>query len=187
MTHHSEAMRQAAIEAVDSGKTLLEKMKSISNAYRTHREMSVQEAVSIVLQEIWLRKTHPVVMFANSNLPEKRYRICRSEEEITNMPSDSTDIFKKNMLDRYTDRPNRTFKNGKYRLIDSMCFAEFLSNYYLSVKQKSEERNDSQPEILEDLIQEIPNENGFPKTIPLMSSKETLTLRKEKCVLYEVC
>ena len=145
--------------------------------------MSVQEAVSIILPEIWLRKTHPVVMFANSNLPEKRYRICRSEEEITNMPSDSTDIFKKNMLDRYTDRPNRTFKNGKYRMVDSMCFAEFLSNYYLSVKHKSEERNDSQPEILEDLIQDVSNENGFPKTVPLMSSKETLTLRKEKCVL----
>ena len=125
----SDAMKLAASEALESSKTLFEKMKSISNAYRTHREMSVQEAVSIVMPEIWLRKTSPAVMFANSNLPDKRYRICRSEEEIVNMPSDSTDIFKKNMLDRYMDRPNRTFKNGKYRMLDAICFAEFLPNY----------------------------------------------------------
>ena len=179
----SDAMKHAASEALESGKTLLEKMKSISNAYRTHREMSVQEAVSIVLPEIWLRKTFPVVMFANSNLPDKRYRVCRSEEEIANMPSDSTDIFKKNMLDRYMDRPNEAFNNGRYRIVDNMCFAEFLSNYYLTIKQKPEDQNDSQPEILEELIQEIVNGNNLPQTLPLMSSKDKLTLRKEKCVL----
>ena len=132
----SEAMKKAATEAMESGKTLLEKMKSVANAYRTHREMSVQEAVSIVLPEIWLRKTHPMVQFANSNLPDKRYRVCRSEEEIATMPSESTNIFKKNMLDRYIDRPNEAFQNGKFTRIDAMCYAEFLSNYYLTPKNQ---------------------------------------------------
>jgi len=55
----TEAMKQAAKEALDSNQSLREKMKSISRAYRTHREMSIQEAVSIFLPEIWLRKTSP--------------------------------------------------------------------------------------------------------------------------------
>ena len=51
--------------------------------------MPVQEAVSIILPEIWLRKT-PAVTFAKSNLPEKRHRIFQTEEEIRNLPKGST-------------------------------------------------------------------------------------------------
>jgi len=78
------------------------------------------------MPEIWLRKTFPAVVFANSNIPEKRYRVCRAEEEIANLPPDSTDIFKRNMLDRYMDRPNSEFKNGKYHIVDQMCYSDFL-------------------------------------------------------------
>lgn len=87
------------------------------------------------------------------------------------------------MLDRYIDRPNLQFLNGKYQVIDSMCYAEFLSRYSLKTKPKLEEENDSQPEILKDIISEIQVESTYPKTLPLMSSKEKLSLRKEKCVL----
>jgi len=82
----SEAMKKAASQALETGDTLFKQMKSIANAYRNHREMSVQEAVAIVMPEIWLRKTFPAVIFANSNIPEKRYRVCRTEEEISNLP-----------------------------------------------------------------------------------------------------
>ena len=106
-------------------------MKSISKAYRTQREMSIQEAVSIVLPEIWLRKTSPGVIFANSNLPENRYRILKSEEDISNMEEGETDIFKRNMLERYINRPDRNFRKGKYAALDNLCYAHFLANYYL--------------------------------------------------------
>ena len=66
-----EAMKQAAYEAYESGKPVCERMKSVARAYRTHRKMSIQEAVTIALPELWLRKTCPTVVFANSNLPEK--------------------------------------------------------------------------------------------------------------------
>ena len=106
-------MKQAAREAYESGKPVCERMKSVAKAYRTHREISVQEAVTIALPELWLRKTCPVVVLANSNLPKKRCRICRSEAEILNMPSNSKDLFKRNMLDRYIDRPDKIFHQGK--------------------------------------------------------------------------
>jgi len=95
----SEAMKKAASQALETGNTLFEQMKSNANAYRNHCEMSVQEAVAITMPEIWLRKTFPAVVFANSNIPEKRYRICRTEEEISNLPPDSTDIFRRNMME----------------------------------------------------------------------------------------
>ena len=178
----SEAMKQAASEAFEFGKTAYEKTKSVAKAYRTHREMSIQEAVSIILPEIWLRKTSPAVMFANSNLPEKRYRVCRSEEEIANMHEDETNIFKKNMLDRYIDRPNMQYRKGKYACMENICYAEFLENYVIDTKKRIEEENDCQPTVLEDLIiSEEPS--TLPKSVPLMSCKEYVKLRKTKCVL----
>ena len=178
----SEAMKQAAKEAYESGHSAAEKMKSIAKAYRTNREMSVQEATAVILPQIWLRKTSPQVIFANSNLPDDRYRIFKTEEEILNMADDETNVFKRNMLDRYIDRPNSSFKNGKFAIIDSICYAEFLRNYTLDKKPNENDENDYQPQVLEEVIEDE-DTNLLPKVVPLMSSRERLKLRKKKCVL----
>ena len=93
------------------------------------------------------------------------------------MDDDETNIFKRNMLDRYLDRPNTFFKNGKFAIIDSLCYADFLRNYTLDSKKSNEnDQNDYQPEILEEIEKEL-SPNSLPKSIPLMSSKEKLKLR----------
>ena len=102
----SEAMKQAAKEAITINKSKVEQIKA--RAYATKRECSVQEAFYHIMPELWLRKTSARVMFANSNLPEYRYKLFRTQEEINVLPEDS----KRNMLDRYIDRPNSTFKGG---------------------------------------------------------------------------
>ena len=175
----SEAMKQAAKEALKMNLNHYEQMKAVARAYITKRECSVQEAVYHVMPELWLRKTFPRVLFANSNLPENRFKICRSEEEIKELPAESADIFKRNMLDRYLDRPNRNFKEGKYQVLDTFCFAEFISHYYV-VAAKPENENDSQPEILQDyVLDDNHSDCSYPSTIPLMSSvKEKLKCRK---------
>ena len=91
-------------------------------------------------------------------------------------------FFKRNMLDRYIDRPNSTFKGGKYSVIDQLCFSQFLSHYYLVAKPQ-DDANDSQPQVLLDDLVEVNNVSTFPKNIPLMSSKEKLKCRKVKAVL----
>ena len=53
--------------------------------------------------------------------------IFKNENEIDVLPDDSTDLFQCNMLDRYLDRPSKSFKNGASKVIDQLCFAEFLS------------------------------------------------------------
>ena len=102
-------MKQAAKEAYTMKLNVFEEIKLISKAYSTKRECSVQEAVYRVMPELWLRNTCPGVIFANRNLTEDRYRRCRNEDEIKEMPEDSTDFFKRNMLERYVDRPNVTY------------------------------------------------------------------------------
>ena len=38
------------------------------------------------------------------------------------------------MLKRYIDRRNKHLENGRYRQIDQLCFADFLSLYYVLPK-----------------------------------------------------
>jgi len=95
------------------------------------------------MPELWLRKVFPGVTFANTNIPEKRFRICLNEDELNELPEDSTAIYKQNMLDRYCDRPDLSHCNGKYAVVSEMCYAEFLRFY--SVKYVECKENDCQP------------------------------------------
>ena len=75
--------------------------------------------------------------FVNTNVLEDRSRILLSEEEIEKLPDDSKDIFERN-IDRYINRSNRSFCGGKYSVLDSFCFSEFVAHYTLC---KSDEIN----------------------------------------------
>ena len=107
---HQKLRKEASV----SGKSNFEKMRAVAGAYFTKRECSVQEAEYLVMPELWLRKTFPKVIFLNSNIPEKRYRIFRRKEDLDELPDDITDVFQRNMLDRYLDRSDREFQNVKF-------------------------------------------------------------------------
>ena len=180
----SETMKQAAKEALSASKTEFEIMKAIAKAYSTKRECSVQEAVYHILPELWLREIFPKVIFFNSNMPEKRYRIFKKKWQIDELPEDSTEIFQRYTLDRYLDRPDESFKNGMYREISNMCFSEFLSLFYPKSRTTKDLENDYRPVILDDELLETHHKDfNYPKEIPLMSSKEKLKCRKVKAVL----
>ena len=79
------------------------------------------------------------------------------------------------MLDRYLDRPSKSFKNGAYKVIDQLCFAEFLSYYYIVKKPVGNSENDCQPVLLDYTIMESNHaQTHFPKVVPLMTFKEKL-------------
>lgn len=50
----------------------------------------------IVVEEIYF----PGIIFLNTSLPKDQIRILRSEEEISQLTDDSTDIFKSNIIDK---------------------------------------------------------------------------------------
>lgn len=111
---------------------IYDEFRSIVHNYLNKRECSVQECVYHILSGKWLGKTYPWVTIENSHVPEKRFQICLSKDEISLLPDHPTIPFKRNMLDRYIDRLNRSYANGKYLVLDSFCYPEFLRYYYLA-------------------------------------------------------
>ena len=102
-----------------------------------------------------MHKIFPAVIFLNSNIPEKCHKIFKKKDKIDELPDDNTDIFQRTMLDRYIDSPNEHFKNGPYRQIDQLCFAEFLSLYYVLPKTTQSSENDCQPVVLSDELTKL--------------------------------
>ena len=173
----SEAMKQVAKETLLGNKSDYEKMKIIARAYTTRRKNSVREAVYLLMPVFWSCKIFPRVFFLNSNLPEKRYKIFKKNADIVELLYDSTNLFQRNMLDRYLDRPPQDYKNGKFNIIDKLCFAELLPLHYKEPKFVDRSSNDCQSVDLEDALMESNHtETNFRKTTPLMTSKEKLKL-----------
>ena len=91
------------------------------------------------------------------------------------LPEDLKDIFKRKMIDRYTDCSNIISFGGKYLILDSFCYAEFLRFFYIVSNTKFTD-NDCQPEEpSNELTEDIHNiDHIYPKKFPLMSCKEKL-------------
>ena len=58
------------------------------------------------MPELWLRKIFPKTVFVSTDLPEKRLRVARSQQELDELDDDSTDIYKSNVIEHYSMRPN---------------------------------------------------------------------------------
>ena len=88
------------------------------------------------------------------------------------------------MLDRYLDRPDVTFKSGKFAYLDSICFAQFLSYYYVHCKSKEEAENDNQPVVLDDELMNLQHSATHQnETISFISSNEKLKHRNVRAAL----
>ena len=122
---YSFAMKQAALESFDTKLYQFNTIKNILKAYTSNRECSVQEAVP----ELHLRRVFPGVQFVNTNLPEESSKTLQTEEQSSSLPENSTDLFKRNNIDRYLATPSVLFCDGKYSILDSFCFAEYLLHF----------------------------------------------------------
>ena len=84
-----------------------------------------------------------------------------SNKELLKLPKDSTDIYKRSMINGYQTRP---FED----VIDKLCNASFLKGYHL--KQKPTENN-PQPDELVDEVVEVNHASisSYPKVLRLSS------------------
>ena len=131
----SLAMRQAAKEAFENNLSNYKTMQGIVRAYVNKCECLVQEAVYHVLPELHLRKIFPGVCFANSNIPEERIKILKSETELNMLPGHSTDVFKRNNVDRYINRPNKCFFQWELSSVRFFLFSRISCLLYSSIKK----------------------------------------------------
>ena len=77
-------------------------MKSVTHTYVNKRECGIQECVYHILSGQWMHKNLARFIF---NFLKRRFRMCQDEKQISKLLEDSTDISKRNMTDRYIDRP----------------------------------------------------------------------------------
>ena len=154
-----------------------EAMYKFASSYSISRQVSLQEAVYYSVPKLWLRKYFPTTVLVNTSIPSERIQICKSVEEMEELKPDSTDIFKRNMIDRY--RPNSQYRNWMYDLVDHICFAIFVAHYYLDYQNK--DKNDGQPDALGEETKETLQRCSeiLPKSLPLMSTSEKLKLRRQ--------
>ena len=110
-------------------------MKTIAKTYLNNRECSVQEAVYFLFPELKLSRIFPAVYFVNTNLPEERVQVLLFERQLSELPDDSSNIFKKSNIYVCGERPSATFYNGKYIVLNDFCFSEFLA--YCTLENKS--------------------------------------------------
>ena len=114
-------MKQAAKEVYESNMHHHKTMKKIAKAYLSSRECSVFH----ILPELKLTRIFRAVYLVNTNLRKERVQVLLSENEFSELPDDSPNIFKKSNIDCFTERPSATFCNGKYSTLNYFCYAEF--------------------------------------------------------------
>ena len=182
-TECSQAIVNAAREAKETNLNVKDGLKKIGAAFLSSREVSSQESIYRCMPELWLRKIFPKTVFVSTDLPEKRLRVAKSQQDLDELEDDSTDIYKSNIIERYSIRPNYIPS------VNNMCLAEFAAYYYKDYKSDISQTADAQPEILNDDIIEQSHmdshddTSSLPNKIKLLNGTEVMKCRKVKAVI----
>ena len=107
-----------------SNLNIRDSLRKVGATFLSSREVSSQECVYRCMPELWLRKVFSKTVFLSTDFPEKRVRVAKSKPELDELPDDSTDIYKSNIIEPYLIRPNTI------PAVDNLCLAEFAANYY---------------------------------------------------------
>ena len=100
--------------------------------------------------------------------------------EYDKLDDDSTNIYKSNIIERYSLRPR------EIPAVDRLCLAKFAALYYKGYKTDDFETKDSQPDVLNDELLESHNsikDTEFPPKIELMNKNEYMKCRKVQAVI----
>ena len=122
-TECSQAIANAAKEAKSTNMNIRDGLKKIGAAFLSTREVSSQECVYRCMPELWLRKIFPKTVFVSTDLPEKRVRVTKTQNELDELDDESTDIYKSNIIERYSLRPKGI------PAVDKLCLAKFAAFY----------------------------------------------------------
>ena len=182
-TECSQAIANAAKEARLSNMNIRDGLKKIGAAFLSTREVISQECVYRCMPELWLRKIFPKTVFVSTDLPGKRVRVTKNQNELDELDDDSTDIFKSNIIERYSLRPKGIPS------VDQLCLAKFAAFYYKDYRTNDADTRDSQPDILNDELLESQHSNEdtketcLPPKIKLMGRNEYMKCRKVNAVI----
>ena len=73
--------------------------------------------------------------FVNTNLLEERVQVLLPEKELSELPDNSPNIFRRSKIDHFMTRSSATFYNEKCSVLNNFCCAEFSAYYTLEINQ----------------------------------------------------
>jgi hypothetical protein len=145
----SKVLRKALNELKKGNNTVKERLRVIANKFLNSNEISAQEAVYHILS-IPLSISSRSTVFINTNRPENRISMLKSDEILQKLEPDSKDIFVEGLIDMYINRPDE---------MKNVCLADFASLYNVSKKKTDNaqitENSDDEDVIDNELDEEI--------------------------------
>ena len=143
----SKLLREALNELKKGNNTVRERLRVIANKFLNSSEISAQEAVYHILS-IPLSTNSRSTVFINTNKPENRISMLKSNEILQKLDSDSKDVFVQGLIDMYSNRPDE---------MKDICLADFASLYNVSKKQRGNVQiteNSDDEDVIDDEIDE---------------------------------
>ncbi|XP_033729556.1 uncharacterized protein LOC117318706, partial [Pecten maximus] len=134
----SAMLDKASQEAAEGNMDLKHQVRHIGNKFLNFVEVSAQEASYLILQ-MPLPQASRDVVFINTSIPGERVFLLKTENEINELPENSTDIHATSMIERYSKRPKK---------LEQWCLADYVSQLEVTFPkdmlkpERNEEKND---------------------------------------------
>ena len=113
--------------------TKRQKLMKLGNVFLTHRQLSAQEA-AFKMCSLPLRSATSDVIYLDIKPKHLRSRILLPSADLNEKTDDSTDVFVKNVFDRYSSRPST-------EIFNDMSLHEFVS-WYSKCQEKNATKTD---------------------------------------------
>ena len=119
------------------------KLKKIKKGFLGKRAFGCPESVMRILS-MWLMKKSRKVVTVNCDMKENRVSLSKTQEQLSKMDDDETNVFATSVIDRYAARPND---------LKEMCLASFAVNYDVLLPTDDCHFNDDMQRLTNDSIQ----------------------------------
>ncbi|CAF0843236.1 unnamed protein product [Adineta ricciae] len=157
----SKLLRDALNELKQGNNTVKERLRIIANKFLNSSEISAQEAVYHILS-IPLSVSSRSTIFINTNKPENRISMLKSDEILQKLESDSKDVFVEGLIDIYSNRPDE---------MKDVCLADFASLYNVSkrkigsteIVENSDDENNTEEVDERAIVLKMKNGKGWIK------------------------
>ena len=121
---------------------------------------------------MWLMKKSSKVVTVNCEIKENRVSLPKSQEQLSKMDDDETNVFATGVIDRYAARPND---------LKQMCLASFAVNYDVLLGTDDCNLNDDTQRLTNDGIQK--RTHNFSNKIQLCRGLGTMREHKKEAIL----
>ena len=164
-----ETLKRVAKECRDDD--IQTQMKKVKKEFLGKTAFGCLESVMRILS-MWLMKKSRKGVTVNCEMKENRVSLPRSQEQLSKMDDDETNVFATSVIDKYAARPND---------LKEMCLASFAVNYDVLLATDDCNLNNDMQRLTNDGIQK--STHNFSNKIQLHRGLGTMRKHKKEAIL----